>query len=292
MRVLTAVGVVTLLVVTALPIQGQASDFEPPRLANGKPDFNGIWQALNTANWNIERHMAQAALVMREGPAGPVPAMQVLALGAIGSVPGGMGIIEGNDGKIPYNEAGLAKRQENLDDWMASDPEIRCYMPGVPRANYMPYPFQIIQNENSFFMAFEYAGAVRDIYLEDPGPAPVDSWMGWSHGTWDGDTFVVEVEGLLDQSWLDRAGNHHSDQMKVTERYTMVTENHINYEATIEDPVYLEKPYKISMPLYRRMEPDAQLMDFRCVEFVEELLYGEWRRNPLPRPEGPLANRK
>jgi hypothetical protein len=132
-------------------------------------------------------------------------------------------------------------------------------------------------------IAYQYAGAVREVYLEDPGPAPVDSWMGQSYGRWDGDTLVVEVTGLLDSTWFDRAGNHHSDKLKVTERYTPTGPNHLHYEASIEDPVTYTRPWKISMPIYRRMEADAQLMDFRCVEFVEELMYGEWRRNPLPR---------
>ncbi|MEM1245817.1 MAG: hypothetical protein AAGK22_05570 [Acidobacteriota bacterium] len=270
-----AVLVVTLL---TAPVAAQG---DTPRLANGKPDFNGIWQALNTANYDIEPHMARHAMQLREGPHGPLPAPKVMYLGAVGSVPGGMGIVEG--GKIPYTEEGLKKKQENFDNWIDLDPEIKCYLPGVPRANYMPYPFQIFQNEGNFFIAYEYANAVRDIYMEDPGEAPVDSWMGWSYGTWDGDTFVVKVTGQYDSTWFDRSGNHHSDQMVVTERWTMMGPNHINYEATIEDPQTFTEPWKIQFPLYRRMEQNARLMDFRCVEFVEELLYGEYRRNPLPR---------
>ncbi len=171
-------------------------------------------------------------------------------------------------------------------------PRSSATCPGCRGRPTCPIPFQIFQSENSFFIAYEYAGAVRDIFLEDPGPAPVDSWMGQSYGKWDGDTLVVEVTGLLPDSWLDRSGNHHSDQMKVTERYQLVSPNHIQYEATINDPVTFEKSWKISMPLYRRIEPNAQLMDFRCVEFVEELLYGAWRKNPLPRPPPPLAQPK
>ena len=286
-QALLAVAALTVLVSTALPILAQDAAFQPPRLANGKPDFNGIWQALNTANWDIEMHMARPALSLQQGPHGPVPAPNVMAFGAVGSVPGGMGVVEG--GKLPYKPEALKAKQENQEHWIERDPEIKCYLPGVPRATYMPYPFQIFQSENSLFIAYEYAGAVRDIYLEDPGPAPVDSWMGQSYGKWDGDTLVVEVTGLLPDSWLDRSGNHHSEQMKVTERYTMVSPNHIQYEATIDDPATFTKPWKMSMPLYRHMEPTMQLMDFRCVEFVEELLYGGWRKNPLPRPPPPLA---
>ncbi|HUP02207.1 MAG TPA: hypothetical protein VM737_11915 [Gemmatimonadota bacterium] len=275
------------LTIAALPAHGQGAPYEPPRLANGKPDFNGIWQALNTANYDVEMHLARPALALQPGPHGPVPAPNVMALGAVGAVPAGLGVVEG--GKIPYQPEALAKKQENQEHWLERDPEIKCYLPGVPRATYMPFPFQIFHNEHSMMIAYEYAGAVRDVYFQDPGPAPVDSWMGQSYGKWDGDTLVVEVTGLNDQTWFDRSGNHHSDQLEVTERYTRVGPDHIQYEATVEDPATFTQPWKISMPLYRRVEPNAQIMDFRCVEFVEELLYGEWRKNPLPRPPPPLA---
>jgi hypothetical protein len=281
---------VAMFVATAVPAAEPAKKttaVKGPRTKDGKPDFNGIWQALNTANFDLEPHVARAAMAMVPGQFVPVPAPEVVKMGAVGSVPAGLGIVEGDS--IPYLPAALEQKKENQKNWLSSDPEIKCYLPGVPRATYMPYPFQIFQNENSILIAYEYAGAVRDVFLEDPGPAPVDSWMGQSYGKWDGDTLVVDVTGQLDSTWFDRSGNHHSDQLHVVERYTMTSPNHILYEATIEDPVTFEKPWKISMPLYRRMEPNAQLMDFRCVEFVEELLYGEWRKNPLPRPPPPLA---
>ncbi len=279
--VLITVLALTLASAPALAQSGEGSSFEPTRLANGKPDLNGVWQVMNTANYNVERHMASHALQLREGPHGPLPAAEVLALGAVGAVPGGMGVVVG--GKIPYKPEALAKRDENRANYLERDPEVKCYLPGVPRATYMPYPFQIVQNEHSMLIAYEYAGAVREIYMDDPGPAPVDSWMGWSHGTWDGDTLVVQVTGLREDTWFDRAGNHHGPMMKVTERYTMISPYHMEYEATIEDPDTFTEPWTMKMPLYRRMEETAQLMDFRCVEFVEELLYGEWRKNPLPR---------
>jgi hypothetical protein len=153
----------------------------------------------------------------------------------------------------------------------------------VPRATYMPYPFQIFQSESAIFFAYEYAGAVRNIYLKDPGPAPIDSWMGQSVGHWEGDTLVIDVTGFNDQSWFDRAGDFHSDQLHVIERYTPMSPDHLLYEATIEDPDVFTAPWSISMPLYRRMEPNMQLLDFKCVEFVEELMYGQYRKHPLPR---------
>ncbi|HVS15380.1 MAG TPA: hypothetical protein VMV46_15745 [Thermoanaerobaculia bacterium] len=282
MKSFLRLAAVTLATLTAVPsLFAQAEGFEPRRLAGGKPDFNGIWQVINTANYDLEPHLARPAMQLREGPHGPLPAAEVLYLGAVGAVPGGMGVVVG--GKIPYKPEALAKKQENQASWLTRDPEIKCYLPGVPRATYMPFPFQIFQNDHSVFIAYEYAGAVREIYMEDPGPAQLDSWMGQSYGKWDGDTLVVEVTGLLDQTWFDRSGNWHSDKLKITERYQLVTDHHIHYTATIEDPEVFTEAWTIEMPIYRRMEPNARLMDFRCVEFVEELLYGEYRRNPLPR---------
>ena len=276
-----AAVLILVLTLVTVPAKGQSSDYEPSRLSNGQPDLNGIWQAHNSANYDIERHMARPAMQLREGPHGPLPAVAVLRLGAVGSVPGGMGVVEG--GKIPYTPEAQAKRKENQEHWLDRDPEIKCYLPGVPRATYMPFPFQIFQNEKSIFIAYEFAGAFRDIYLEDVGPAETDSWMGQSVGHWEGDTLVVDVAGQSDQTWFDRSGTHHSNQLHVVERYTLISPNHIQYEARIEDPEVFTRPWKISMPLYRRIEKDARLMDFKCVEFVEELIYGEYRRHPLER---------
>ena len=260
--------------------QGQAG-YKAPRAADGHPDLNGIWQAVNTANYDIEPHVAKHAMALRPGPYGPLPAKEVLALGAVGAVPAGMGIVEG--GQIPYKPEALKMRNENREKWLERDPEIKCYLPGVPRANYMPFPFQIFQSNSAFFIAYEYAGAVRNVYLKDPGEAPVDTWMGQSVGRWVGETFEVTATGFNGQAWFDRAGNFATSKLKVVERYTRIAPDHLMYEATIEDPDTFTKPWKISFPLYRRIERDAQLMEFKCVEFVEELMYGQWRKNPLPR---------
>src|SRR5436190_22437927 len=258
------------------PVSGQqAAANRAPRGPDGHPDLNGIWQALNEANYALEAHMARPAMALRAGPYGPVPAAPVLALGAVGSVPPGIGVVEGD---IPYKPEAAAKKKENQEHWVERDPEIKCYLPGVPRATYMPYPFQIFQSPSAVFMAYEYAGAVRNIYLRDPGPPPIDSWMGQSVARWDGDTLVVDSNGFNDSTWFDRAGNFHSDKMKVSERYTRTAPDVISFEATIDDPVTFTKPWKMSMPLYRRAERNAQLLDFKCVEFVEELLYGQFRK--------------
>jgi hypothetical protein len=241
-----------------------AQQVQQPERIDGKPNLNGIWQAINSANWDIEAHSA-----------GPSP---VREMGGAGLVAPGLGIVEG--GALPYTPEALARKKENYARRMELDPEVKCYLPGVPRANYMPYPFQVFQSKDYVFFAYEYAGAVRNIYMKDPGPPPADSWMGQSVGKWDGDTLVIEVTGFNDQTWFDRSGNHHSDQLKVTERYTQRGPDHLWYEATIEDPQTFTRPWKIAMPLYRRVEPNAQLMQFKCVEFVEELMYGHLRKKP------------
>ena len=271
-----------LLTAWSTPLAGQTpAAYRAPRTADGKPDLNGIWQSLSGANYDIEAHMARPAMALRAGPYGPVPAAPVLALGAVGAVPPGMGIVEG--GAIPYKPDALAKKKENQEKWLERDPEIKCYPPGVPRANYMPFPFQILQSQSAIFFAYEYAGAVRNIYLKDPGPPPVDSWMGQSVGRWEGETLVIEANGFNDSTWFDRSGNHHSEAMKVTERYTRTAPDVISYEATIDDSNVFTRPWKISFPLYRRLEKNVQIMDFKCVEFVEELMYGQWRKKPLSR---------
>jgi len=185
-------------------------------------------------------------------------------------------------GSIPYTPEALARRDENRANWLTADPEIKCYLPGVPRANYMDFGFQIVQNTTALLFSYEYAGAVRNIFLSDPGPAPIDSWMGQSWVRWDGDTMVIETTGFNGQTWLDRAGNFHSDQLKVTERFTLTSAQTLHYEATLEDPTVYTRPWTISMPIYKRVAPDDRLMQFNCVEFVEELMYGQLRKQPLP----------
>lgn len=274
---------VALSFLSACAAERMPEAFVPAKLPGTElPDLNGIWQAIGSAHYDIERHLAKPALALQEGPHSLVPDVRVLALGAVGAVPGGMGVIKGG-GSIPYTPEALALRDENRRNYLDRDPEIKCFLPGVPRANYMPFPLQITQGNDALFITYEYAGAVRDVFFEDPGPAPVDSWMGQSYGRWDGNTLVVEVTGNLSDTWFDRAGNHHSAAMKVTERWTPIGPNHLLYEAEIDDPETFTEPWTISLPLYRRMEANARIMDFKCVEFVEELMYGKWRRNPLNR---------
>ena len=255
---------------------------QAPRGPGGtNPDLNGVWQALNEANWDIERHRARASLQLRDGPMGPVPAVPTLPMGTVAAVPPSLGVVDG--GKLPYKPEALAERDANRARWSELDPEVKCFLPGIPRANYMGQPFQIFQGESNLEFVYQYAGINRNILMADPGPAPGDFWMGQSVARWEGETLVIEVTALNDQTWFDRAGNHHSAAMTVVERFTPMGPNHLQYEATIDDPETFTEAWTMRMPLYRRMEPNAMLLDFKCVEFVEELMYGELRRNPLPR---------
>ncbi len=246
----------------------------------GKPDLNGIWEANNTANWDLLTHEARP-MVGQPGitPGSQVLAAPVLALGSIGWVPGGIGVVEGNE--IPYQPWAAARKKENQEHWLDRDPEVKCFQPGIPRGMYMPHPFQVIQSNTQIQMVFEYANAQRTIHLIKMDDYPNVAWMGYSVGHWEGDTLVVEVTDFNDATWFDRAGDFHSDAMKVTERFTPRGSDAINYEATITDPQVFTRPWKISMPLYRRLEPDAQLMDFKCVPMVEETMYGNLRKDQL-----------
>lgn len=242
---------------------GQTSTGDIPRLSDGTPNFSGVWQSLTTANWNILPHGASG------GPS---------EYGALLSVPPGLGIVEG--GEIPYLPEAAEQQQRNYANRWTEDPEAKCFMPGVPRANYMPYPFQIFHSEGNMLFAYQFAGAARIINLEEHQEASIDSWMGISNAHWEGDTLVVNVSGFNGQAWLDRAGNHASYALKVEERYTFAGHDAIDYEATLDDPRSFSEPFKIGFRLYRRVGPEQHIMEFKCVPFTEKLLYGEYYKQP------------
>lgn len=245
-------------------VEGQQG-YQAARTADGKPDLNGIWQAVSSAHFDIEPHAA------RFGP--------VVEMAAHGAIPGGLGIVEG--GEIPYRPEARATQQENLQYWLERDPATKCYMPGVPRATYMPYPFQLVQTPEYVLLAYEFASASRIVYMDRPDfEAPVDSWMGHNIGSWDGETLVIDVTAQMPDTWLDQSGNHHSNSIHVVERYTALSENHLMYEATITDPETYTRPWTIRLPLYRRIDQNMQLLEFKCVEFAEELMYGHLRKDP------------
>ena len=277
---ITMAAATTVLSLVTSPGAAPAVAQGTPFRTAGKPDFSGILQANNTANWDLLTHGARPMLGQPGlAPNSVVLAASVVALGSLGWVPPGMGVVEG--GEIPYQPWAAARKKENLEHWVDRDPELKCFQPGVPRAMYMPHPFQIIQSATKVMMVFEYANAQRTIHLNKMEPYPNVAYMGYSVGRWEGDTLVVDVKDFTDATWFDRSGNFHSDALHVIERYTAASRDVINYEATIEDPQVFTRPWKIRMPLYRRLEANAQLMDFRCVEMVEETLYGHLRKEQL-----------
>ena len=253
-----AIGAITVLALATLPALGQGRAYRAPRTSDGKPNLNGIWQSVTEAYWDIEPHS-------------PAPG-NVFELGAGYVVPGGVGIVDG--GQLPYRPEALAKKKANYENRLKLDPENKCYLPGIPRAMYMPYPFQIVQTPTYIMLIYTYARAVRTVYMTDHTEAPADSWMGWSNGHWEGETLVIDTTGFNDLSWFDRAGNFHSDALHVVERITASDPDHLQYDATIEDPNVFTRPWKISLPIYRRVEKNAQLVALNCIPYVEELMYG------------------
>jgi hypothetical protein len=254
----------TFVPLASTPSAAQDRSYRAPRTADGTPNLNGVWQAVNTANWDIQDHD------QKQGP--------LLQLGAAFSIPPGEGVVVGNE--IPYLPAALAKKKENAAQWLTLDPEIKCFMPGIPRATYMPHPFQIVQTPAHLMFAYSFANASRIVYMNVKVEPQIDTWMGYASGRWEGETLVIESSGFNDQTWFDRAGNFHSDALRVTERYTAISPDALQYEATIEDPKVFTRPWQMRMPLYRRLEQPARLLKFNCVEFAEEVIYGHLRRTP------------
>ncbi len=212
------------------------------RTADGKPDLSGIWQVMNTAVWDIQDHNAQRG------------------------VPAGLGVVDGNE--LPYKPEAAARKKSNYANRATLDPESKCYLPGVPRVTYMPFPFQIVQTASQVTMLYEYAHAVRNIFMNTPHiEGQLYWWMGDSRGRWEGDTLVVDVTDFNDETWFDRAGNFHSDALHVVERYTLMEPDHISYEATIEDPKVFTRPWKMSMVLNRHKEKNFRLLEYECFSF-------------------------
>ena len=232
--------------------------------AASQPDLSGIWQAVNTAHWNVEGHTAKKM---------PVTGV----IGAYGGMLAGTSVVVG--GEIPYRADALAAREVNQADWANLDPAAKCYVPGIPRQTYMPAPFQILQTDSEIFIAYEWGSNSRSIFMDRPGTsAPLPSWMGYSLGRWEGGTLIVDVTSQMTDTWFDAAGNYHSGSLHVEERYRMIDENHIEYQALITDPEVFTEPWTIRMPLYRRIEEDARLLEYKCIEYAEDLLYDHLRQ--------------
>ena len=226
-----------------VPAQESSDNFS--RMPDGRPDLRGIWQTMGSAVWNLEDHSAELGIAA------------------------GQSVVDG--GEIPYMPSALAQREQNYENRLTEDPEANCYMVGVPRITYMPYPFQIMQTPEHVTFLYEYVHVFRNVRIDsEHPPGPIQWWMGDSRGHWDGDTFVVDVIHFTDQTWLDRSGNYHSNELHVVERFTPRGPNHIWYEATIEDPQVFSQPWTIRMPLYRRIELGTQILEYECYAYTEE----------------------
>ena len=226
----------------------QAADL--PRTADGKPNLSGVWQAFGPADRDLLPHAAS-----KDSPAN-------------------LGIVDG--GEIPYQPWALAKKKENFEKRETADPvTAKCNMPGVPRLTYTPLPFQIFQGAKSTTVLYEFAHAVRQIYTNGTShpDGHIDWFLGDSRGHWDGDTLVVDIVDFNEETWLSHAGDFHSDQLHVVERYTPIDADHIKYQATLEDPKVFTKPWSLSLVLYRRVEPNFQLLEYDCYTFDYEHFY-------------------
>jgi hypothetical protein len=255
----------TIVTAAAILLAGgalQAQQLNRPATISGHPNFNGIWQALNTAYWNLEGHSIEGF------------GKDFWQLGAVGVIPAGQSVVRGG-GPIPYLPEALKKRDENRSHWPEADPEAKCYMPGIPRATYQNFPFQISQGtgDGDLLMIYPFAATNRIIYMKDHSDLPVDSWMGKSNGTWEGNVLVITTTSQNGQTWFDRAGNFATNQLKVTERFKLLDVNHIWYEATLEDPKTFSKAWTIEMPLYRLIDNNVELLEHKCVPFTDQLLY-------------------
>jgi hypothetical protein len=260
-RLAAVAAVIGLASVACAPASDEA---EPAEMGgdriSGHPNMSGVWQAMNTANWNLEAHSAEAI-------------DEFWQLGSLAAIPAGRSVVV--EGQIPYRADATAQRDANQAGWPKADPETVCYLPGIPRANYMPFPFQILQTESDILFVYAYASANRLVEMDEPIVAPVDTWMGQSNGQWDGDTLVIETSAMNGKPWLDRAGNYMSRNAVVTERLTLMSNDHIDYQATISDSTVFASDWTIRMPLYRNVEENAQILEHKCVPFVENLLYSD-----------------
>jgi hypothetical protein len=228
----------------AVQAQTRAPAYKAPRTVDGQPDLQGIWQAVNTANFNIQDHSAWLG------------------------VPAGMGIVEGNE--LPYLPGALAVRQANYRERYKEDPEGKCFMVGTPRTMYLSYPLQIVQTKEQINIYSEYVHTPRSIRIGSEHPDGPEWIMGDSRAHWEGETLVVDVANFTDGNWLDRSGNYTSNALHIVERFTRTDRDHMQYEATIEDPRVFSRPFKISFPLYRRVEPNAQLLEYECEAYITE----------------------
>jgi hypothetical protein len=238
----------TTLIFSLVSALVSAQDYQAPRNSMDQPDISGFWQVLNSAAYNVEPHTASTG------------------------VAAGVGVItQPDDGMIPYTPAALAQRNQNFANRLTDDPLRHCYKPGIPRLNYLPFPFQIVQTENQVIMIYEYIHNVRTIALNrDEHLDGVEFWNGDSYAHYEGNSLVVNVGGFIPDTWLDEAGNHHSGQLQVTERYTPISPGHMRYDVSLKDPETYTQPWSMSMVLYRHIEEGFRILEYECHAYAED----------------------
>ena len=214
--------------------QTAGAPFVPGRLWDGKtPDFRGIWQARGSAHQNIEGRI----------------------------------VVDPPDGKIPYKPEALARRRQNYRNRATADPSLKCYQAGVPRATYVPMPLQILQSPGNFAIVYQENHAFRVFHPEGrPHFDATDWWMGDTRYRWQFDTLIADVVAMTDLAWLDHAGNFHSTEFHVVEKYRMTSANTLEYEARMEDPVVYSRPWTLRTTLYRVTQPGARIIEDECLE--------------------------
>jgi hypothetical protein len=182
-------------------------------------------------------------------------------------------IVEPADARIPYLPEVAARAKDIRANRMYDEPELHCFLSGVPHQMYVQFGFQIIQNPDQVVMAWDYMNAFRIIPTDGRPhiPAPIKLFQGDSIGRWEGNTLVVDTTNQNDRTWLDTAGNIHSDAIHVVERFTLATPNTIRYEATIEDPKAYTKPWKVAETFRRIAKPDYEQYEFACIEGNRDL---------------------
>jgi hypothetical protein len=238
-----------LLAALGTPALAQAGS-DIPRQADGKPDFSGIWQTLSEADYDLEPHAGRV-----DAPPSP-------------------GVVEG--GVIPYRPEALEQKQANFEAREEEDPRLKCWTLGVPRSIYYPAPFQIFQRERDLTLVHQFGHQVRTIHTNGtlhPEELEEGFWLGDSRGRWEGDTLVVDVTDFNAETWLDRAGNYHGEDLHVVETWSFLDPNTISYSATMEDPEVFTQPWTINVLLHRRRDKDFQLIEDYCFTLPYEQHY-------------------
>ena len=245
-----ALATATLMPAVATAQGVQATSTAIPRLPSGKPDFSGIWQTLSEADYDLEPHAGR-----RDAPPGP-------------------GVVQG--GQIPYLPQALEQRRANFASRAEADPRLKCWALGVPRGVTYPAPFQLFQRDADLTLVHQFGNQVRTIHTNGSGhPAEQhqEFWLGDSRGQWEGDTLVVDVTDFIADTWLDRSGNFHSEDLHVVERWRFIDADTVAYSATLADPQTYSRPWTIDVLLHRRRDPGFTLIEDYCFTLEYEQAY-------------------